>query len=80
VGGGAGRVGKSFSPAPFSGNFIYSNPFRIFPGSDITAIAFSGSNASSFALPAVGACQHTFLPIIFKQVERRNLKGVGEFD
>jgi len=48
------------------GNFSYSNPLISFHGPNITAIAFSGSNTSPFALPWVGACQRYYLPMIFK--------------
>ena len=61
-----GEIFETEVTADGSGNFTFSNPAVTFRGPNITAIAFSGSNTSEFALPRVGACLHFFLPIIFR--------------
>jgi len=61
-----GEIYETEVTADGSGNFTYSDPLVTFRGPNITAIAFSGNNTSPFALPRVGACQHFFLPLIFR--------------
>jgi len=61
-----GEIYEDKVTADSFGNFTYSNPSHIFRGPNITAIAFSGSNTSPFALPVVGACQQFYLPMIFR--------------